>query len=101
MALQLASPGEEPLIDAHLYILSEYLLPDTHTATADATRRLLDAFPDQSVSSVTDFLDACYDAAGQIPYTHPSQSKLVTLIYSFLSSDKMLNADGSSVFQDI
>lgn len=72
LALQLVSPGEKPMIDAHFNVLSEALQPAAQITIEDATQTLLDTLPDQSVSSVADFLEAYYDAAEQIPHTQPS-----------------------------
>jgi len=87
--LHLEEPGEDVLADQVFDILQSSLQPDCEAPMAsivDQLRSLLPQGGEPYTSQVTTFLCCCYEVAEQIPYSHQSMDKLVTIIYLCLNS---------------
>ena len=87
--LQLEEPGDDPISDQVFNIVRDTLQPDSelHLETAAQKIGALQIPEGKPYSSeLGTFLETCYEVADQIPHSHPSMTKLVTLVYSTLNS---------------
>jgi len=81
--LQLEEPGDDPLSDQVFDIIRDILQPDSELPLDTAVKRTVALLPDGKPYSreVGTFLETCYEVADQIPCSHPSMTRLSTLIY--------------------
>jgi len=88
MDLRLEEPGDDPLSDQIFDILRDTLQPDSKLPLETAEQRIGALLPEGEpyTREVGTFLETCYEVADQIPYSHPSMTKLTTLLYSTLNS---------------
>ena len=86
--LKLEDPGDDLLSDQAFDILRDTLQPDSETPLETAVQKIVALLPEGKPYSreVGVFLETCYELADQIPYSHPSMTKLTTLVYSTLNS---------------
>lgn len=72
-------------------ILRDFLQPDSKTSLNSASTSVLAFLPDKDPdgSSVSLFGEVCIELAEQIPYSHPSQLKLVRLLQELSTSPKV------------
>lgn len=86
--LQLEEPGDGPLSDHVFDIIRNTLQPDSVLPPETAVQEIGALLPEGKPysSEVGTFLETCYEVADQIPYSHPSNTKLITLVYSTLNS---------------
>lgn len=97
--LRLEEPGDDPLSDKIFEILCKTLQPDGELSLESAARQISSLLPEGQPYSdkVGRFLTTCYEVAEQIPYSHPSMIKLVSVIDACLNSSKFLDATGTEV----
>ena len=86
--LQLEGPGDDPLSDQVFDIVRDTLQPDSELDLETVAQRIEALLPEGKPYSreVGTFLETCYEVADQIPYSHPSMTKLISLVYSTLNS---------------
>ena len=86
--LQLEEPGDDTLSDQVFDIVRNTLQPDFELPLENAVQKIGALLPESKPysSEVGTFLETCYEVADQIPHSHPSMTKLVTLVYSTLNS---------------
>lgn len=86
--LQLEEPGEDPLSDQIFDIIRDTLQPDSELHLETVAHKIGALLPERKPYSreVGTFLETCYEAADQIPYSHPSMTKLTNLVSSTLNS---------------
>ncbi|KAM0696432.1 hypothetical protein Q7P36_003678 [Cladosporium allicinum] len=85
--LQLEEPGDDTLSDQVFDIVRNTLQPDFELPLENAVQKIGALLPESKPysSEVGTFLENCYGMADQIPHSHPSMTKLVTLVYSTLN----------------
>jgi len=85
--LKLEEPGDDPLSDQVFDVLRNTLQPDSEYPLETAVQKIGTLLPQGKPysSEVGTFLETCYEIADQIPYHHPSMTKLTTLVYSTLN----------------
>jgi hypothetical protein len=81
--LQLEEPGDDLLSDQAFDILRDTLQPDSESPLETAVQKIVALLPEGKPYSreVGVFLETCYEMADQIPYSHPSMTKLTNLVY--------------------
>jgi hypothetical protein len=86
--LQLEEPGDDLLSDQAFDILRDTLQPDSESPLETAVQKIVALLPEGKPYSreVGVFLETCYEMADQIPYSHPSMTKLTNLVYLTLNS---------------
>jgi hypothetical protein len=84
--LQLEEPGDDPLSDQVFDIIRNTLQPDSELPLDAAVQKIEALLPKPYSREVGTFLETCYEVADQVPYSHPSMTKLTTLVYSTLNS---------------
>jgi hypothetical protein len=85
--LQLEEAGDDPLSDQVFDIVRNTLQADSELPLETAVQEIGTLLPEGKPysSEVGTFLETCYEVADQIPYFHPSMTKLTTLVYSILN----------------
>lgn len=93
--LRLEEPGDDPISDQVMDILRDTLQPDGKTSLESAVEQITALLPKGRPSSteVGSFVETCFEAAEQIPYSHPSMIKLVTIIDRCLKSSQLSKED--------
>jgi len=99
LSLRLEEPGDDTLNDQVFGILQTTLQPDCPISLDTAVDQLVGLLPSGQTytSEVTTFLCCCYEVAEQIPYSHPSMDRLVTIIYLSLNSATFTGGETSQV----
>jgi hypothetical protein len=85
---KLEEPRYDPLSDQIFDVLRDALQPDSEARLESSTQQIAALLPDREPYSneLGALLETCYEIAEQIPFSHPSMAKLVTLIYSCLGT---------------
>lgn len=89
---------EDDTFAIQLYdILRQVLQPDATLYIEDATSQITAILPEKTpdASDIGEFFCICDDVAEQIPFEHPSVTKLVNLVDLCINTPKPANADGS------
>ncbi|CAK4032227.1 Hypothetical predicted protein [Lecanosticta acicola] len=96
LSLQLEEPGDDPLADQVFDILQRALQqPDGEVSLETAAEQITALLPCGRPYSteVAIFLMTCCEVAEQIPYSHASMIRLVTIIDSCLHSSRFATKD--------
>jgi hypothetical protein len=78
--LTVVSEGYFPTDWKIFLILQDYLQPSSRTSPDEAVEKTIALFP-EGFSDLRSVNDVCLELAEQIPYHHPSQLKLVQLLW--------------------
>lgn len=91
--------GDNALDDQLFDILHDAVQPDGRASLESQIQKITQLLPEGKPYSygVSAFLATCYEIAEQIPYDHPSLSKLVTIIDLVLSSSRFPRTDNTDV----
>ena len=91
LTMDLEEPGDDPICDQAMEILRKVLQPEPEIPLEVAVEHIVALLPNGQpyASEVGRVLETCYEAAEQIPYTHPAMMRLVTIVFSFLNSDAL------------
>jgi hypothetical protein len=92
LEFELEEPGDDAIADKVFEILRNLLQPDTDFSLNDAAEQITESLPEGGSYSteVGSFLWTCYELAQQIPYNHPSMTKLITLVHTCLDSPRLV-----------
>lgn len=77
-------------------ILQEFFQPNSKISPEEAVDRIIAIFPD-GYSDLRSINDVCLELAEQIPYHHPSQLKLVRLLWLIGRNETRIKNHSSQV----
>lgn len=94
------SEGSEPhAIDRQAFgVLDDYLQPSSNMSLEAASTSILSMLPGNDLKelSILSLSELCIELAEQIPYSHPSQMKLVRLLQQVAQSPKVVTSVSTS-----
>ena len=95
---ELSEDSEQQAVDQRAFlVLRDYLQPDSEAALSAASASILNMLPEEDPKelSILSLSELCIELAEQIPYSHPSQMKLVRLLQQVAQSPKAVTSVSS------
>ena len=91
--------GDVPSDDKIFYLIRDYLQPRTTLTLRSTSEAIVKPLEGQDVDAADSSMlgEICIDLAEQIPYYHPSQSKIVRLLESLFESRHFREVRSSDV----
>lgn len=92
--------SEPQAVDQQAFlVLRDFLQPDSETALNVASASILNMLPEEDPKelSILSLSELCIELAEQIPYSHPSQMKLVRLLQQVAQSPKAVTNVSSNL----
>ena len=90
---EFSEDSEQQAVDRRAFgILRDYLQPNSETSLDAASTSILNILPEEDPKelSILSLSELCVEIAEKIPYSHPSQLKLVRLLQQVAQSPKVV-----------